>query len=126
MQKRTKDLGDAGEDFAVTYLQSQGYNIINRNFRYSRFAEVDIIAEIDGTIIFVEVKTRHSNKYGRPSEAVSINKQRKIIEAAMKFLQDNNYFDNSCRFDVIEVFANKNKDFNGWSLNHIKDAFMVS
>ena len=123
---RTKTLGDKGEDVAANYLQNNGYTILARNFRYGRFAEVDIIAEFDRTIVFVEVKTRHSDKYGRPAEAVSVVKQNKIIKAAMRFLQVNNYFDRCCRFDVIEVFANKNKNFKDWKINQIEDAFYIS
>ena len=119
----TKILGDTGESIAVKFLQAAGYNIITRNFRYSRNAEIDIIAEIDNILVFVEVKTRYSDKYGTPAEAVTINKQRKIILAATKFLQNNNFFDRTCRFDVIEIYANKNSE---WKVNHIQNAFEVN
>lgn len=124
MTMKTKNLGDDGERFAVKYLQSKDYRILEKNFRYSRNAEIDIIAEVDDTIIFVEVKTRSSQSYGRPSEAVTINKQQKIIQAAQNFLQSKNLFECSCRFDVIEVFAN-GTNCADWKINHIENAFEV-
>ncbi|MBR2180204.1 MAG: YraN family protein [Selenomonadaceae bacterium] len=121
-----KELGDAGEEFAAAYLQSRDYEILSRNFRFGRTAEVDIIALTNDTIVFVEVKTRNNQKYGTPAEAVTLKKQQKIIAAATKFLQDNDFFDKSCRFDVIEVFADNDQNFNNWKYNHIENAFEIS
>lgn len=120
MSDATKKLGRVGENLAAKYLESQGYKIIAQNFRI-RSAEIDIIAEIDGTIIFVEVKTRSNTRHGLAAEAVNIRKQKKIIEAASVFLQDEKYFDSACRFDVIEIYsAGKN-----FEINHIENAFEV-
>lgn len=120
MSDATKKLGRVGENLAAKYLESQGYKIIVQNFRI-RSAEIDIIAEIDGTIIFVEVKTRSNTRHGLAAEAVNIRKQKKIIEAASVFLQDEKYFDSACRFDVIEIYsAGKN-----FEINHIENAFEV-
>ena len=120
MTQRTRDLGVKGEDFAARYLQAAGWSILERNYRI-RAAEIDLIAERDGLIVFVEVKTRQTKKFGRPSEAVTLNKQKKIIEAASVFMQREEYARNACRFDVIEVF------FEGgdWHINHIENAFEV-
>ena len=121
MTARTKNLGDAGEIFAANYLENHGYKIITKNFRV-RSAEIDIVAEIDDVIVFVEVKTRSDTKYGLPSEAVNFRKQQKIIEAASVFLQDEKYFDKACRFDVIEIFSDGVK----FSARHIENAFEVN
>lgn len=118
MSQATKDLGRAGENFAAKYLESQGYRIIAQNYRI-RSAEIDIVAEIDGMIIFVEVKTRSNTLHGLAAEAVNIRKQKKIIEAASVFLQDDKYFDYACRFDVIEIYST-GKNF---EVNHIENAF---
>ena len=123
MSLKTKKLGDKGENFAVEYLKSIGYEIVAQNYRAGREAEIDIIAKINEKIIFVEVKTRSNDKCGTPAEAVDLRKQKKIIIAAMKFLQDNGLFDNACQFDVIEVFAN---DYKNWSINHIENAFEIT
>ncbi len=121
MTARTKNLGNAGEIFAANYLENHGYKIIAKNFRV-RSAEIDIIAEIDGVIVFVEVKTRSDTKHGLPSEAVNFRKQQKIIEAASVFLQDEKYFDKACRFDVIEIYSDGIK----FSARHIENAFEVN
>ena len=122
MTRYKKSIGDIGEDFAAEFLISQKYKIIARNFRIQR-AEIDIIAEIDKIIVFIEVKTRTSNKFGRPAEAVTNTKQKSIITAAMGFLQQNDLFDRACRFDVVEVFANNSDNFANWRINHIENAF---
>ena len=121
MTARTKTLGNAGENFAASYLESRGYKIITKNFRV-RSAEIDIVAEKDSVIIFVEVKTRSSIKHGLPIEAVNFRKQQKIIEAASVFLQDEKYCDSACRFDVIEIYSDGVK----FSARHIENAFEVN
>ena len=121
MTSRTKNLGNAGELFAANYLESHGYKILAKNFRV-RSAEIDIVAEVDDVIVFVEVKTRSDIKHGLPSEAVNFRKQQKIIEAASVFLQDEKYFDKACRFDVIEVYSDGIK----FSARHIENAFEVN
>ena len=121
-----KELGNAGEEFVANYLQSKNYEILARNFRFGRTAEVDIIAKVNDIIVFVEVKTRNNKKYGTPAESVTLKKQQKIITAAIKFLQDNDLFDRACRFDVIEVFADNNQNLYKWRCNHIENAFEIS
>ncbi|MBQ7477097.1 MAG: YraN family protein [Selenomonadaceae bacterium] len=121
MTARTKNLGNAGEIFAANYLEQLGYKILEKNFRV-RSAEIDIVAEIDGVIVFVEVKTRSDTKHGLPAEAVNFRKQQKIIQAAGVFLQDEKYFDAPCRFDVIEIYSNGSQ----FSARHIENAFEVT
>lgn len=118
LTQRTKDFGVDGEGLAARFLESKGYRIVERNWRI-RSAEIDLIAERNGVIVFVEVKTRHSKKFGRPAEAVDARKQKKIIEAAGVFLQREEYARSACRFDVIEVFELDGE----WTLNQIENAF---
>ena len=120
MTQRTKDLGVNGEELAAEYLEGKGYRIVERNYRI-RSAEIDLIAERDGVIVFVEVKTRLTKKYGRPAEAVTLNKQRKIIAAASVFMQREEYAQRACRFDVIEVMFHNGECV----LNQIESAFEV-
>ena len=96
MTQRTKDLGVNGENLAAQYLEANGWRILERNFRIRR-AEIDLIAEREGMIVFVEVKTRLSNKFGRPAEAVDERKQRKIIMAAGVFMQRAEFAQCTCR-----------------------------
>lgn len=121
MSEFTKILGNAGENFAAKYLEERGYKIIAQNYRV-RSAEIDIIAELGEEIIFVEVKTRSNTRRGLPAEAVNLRKQKKIVEAASVFLQDEIYFDRACRFDVIEVYS----DGTEFKIRHIENAFEVT
>lgn len=121
MSDATKNLGNTGEILAAKFLENHGYKIIEKNFRI-RSAEIDIIAEKGGVVVFVEVKTRSNIRKGTPAEAVNIRKQKKIIEAASVFLQDENYCDCACRFDVIEIIS-AGKFF---EVNHIENAFEVA
>ena len=119
---RQKSLGHIGEDCAAKFLEAHGYEIVARNFRI-RSAEIDIIARSDDVIIFVEVKARSNARHGLPAEAVTVRKQRKIIEAAGVFLQDENFADCACRFDVMEVFM---RGEHVEAINHIENAFEVT
>ena len=117
-----KILGNIGEDAAAKFLEGKGYEIVARNFRI-RSAEIDIIAQLDDVIVFVEVKARSSIRHGLPSEAVNLRKQKKIIEAAGVFLQDENFCDCACRFDVVEIFL---RGQIVEEINHIENAFEVT
>ena len=116
-----KTLGDFGEDCAAKFLEDNGYKIVARNFRI-RSAEIDIIAQIDDVIIFVEVKARSNIRHGLPVEAVTVRKQKKIIEAASVFLQDEKFSECACRFDVVEVYLRGELVE---EINHIENAFEV-
>ncbi len=116
-----KNLGKFGEDCAAKFLEAAGYTIVARNFR-TRSAEIDIIAQLNNVIVFVEVKARSNIRHGLPVEAVNLRKQKKIIEAAGVFLQDEKYCDCACRFDVVEVYL---CDEQVEQINHIENAFEV-
>ena len=101
----TRKLGLYGEDLACKYLQAKGYVILERNFRCRRFGEIDIVASKAGVLSFIEVKTRRSSRYGKPAEAVTLAKQRKIYRVAQYYLQMRGLA--SCipvlSFDVVEI-----------------------
>ncbi len=101
MQKNM--LGQAGEEAAVAFLKRQGYHILERNFR-NKLGEIDIIAKDDDTVCFIEVKTRRSEMFGSPFEAVTPVKQRKIIHVALSYLQVSGREESKARFDVVAVF----------------------
>ena len=109
-----RKLGSAEESFACDFLESKGYTIIERNFR-CRQGEIDIIAKIKDTIVFVEVKTRSSIKFGYPKEAVDYRKQTKIHNVALTYLKLKGKLDSKIRFDVIEILDG--------SVNHIENCF---
>ena len=113
-----KETGKLGEDIAVHYLKQNGYVILDRNFE-CRQGEIDIIALDEKEIVFVEVKTRTSNKYGAPSEAVNKIKQKHMLQTIKYYLYIRNLSDEFIRIDVIEVYINNNV----YKVNHIKQAF---
>lgn len=112
-------LGDRGEERTARYLESIGYEILERNYR-CRGGEIDIVAREGDDLVFVEVKSRRNTNSGFPSEAVDSRKQRKLIIAGRQFLIDRDLGEVSCRFDIAEVFF---RDAEPVSVNMIKGAF---
>ena len=105
---RAKDgLGQYGERVAVRHLQELGLEIVDRNWRCSE-GELDIVArEADGTIVFVEVKSRSSNDYGTPAEAVTRVKRGKLRVLAQRWLAERRPPYSALRFDVIAVLRSR-------------------
>ena len=98
--------GRAGEDLAAAFLEQNGHEILDRNFK-CRCGEIDIISRQDGTFVFSEVKARSSAVYGLPSEAVDYHKRKRISDAAAWYLYHTYHnMDLPCRFDVIAVSGN--------------------
>ena len=108
-----KKLGKKGEKLACKYLKKQGYKIIEHGYK-NPFGEVDIIAGRDDTVAFIEVKTRLSDTYGAPSEAVNEKRKFKYLQAA-KYYFSGRQIDCTVRFDIIEIF--------NCEINHIENAF---
>lgn len=113
-----KQIGKQGEDIAVRYLERQGYRILNRNY-HSRYGEIDVICEHQRVIIFVEVKTRRSERYGTAEEAVTRVKQQRLRKTALQFLQQENRPFKDIQFDVIAVRLGGPQAV----INHIQNAF---
>lgn len=104
-----KSFGNIGENMAAELLEADGYRILDRNYR-CKFGEIDIIAEKNDVICFVEVKTRSSYNYGRPCESVNYEKKKHIRRTAANYLNDLNkpeYISRRYRFDVIEIIADR-------------------
>ncbi|MGB5684809.1 MAG: YraN family protein [Candidatus Electrothrix sp.] len=95
--------GRSGEDLAVQHLEQQGYTILERNYRL-RIGEIDIIARDGEYLVFIEVKTRRSKRFGSPFEAVDLRKQQKIFNIAAVYLQGKEL---PVRFDVVAVHLNE-------------------
>lgn len=120
MSKSTKSIGKYGEDLAAEFLQKHDYDILERNFRWAR-GEIDIIAQKNDVLVFVEVKTAQTNSFGSPETWVNERKQRQIGSVAERYLQVNEIIDIDCRFDVIAVTV----DGTNWKINHIENAFWL-
>lgn len=110
-------MGQKGEELALRYLQQKGYRILDRNFR-CRLGEIDLVARDGDCLVFVEVRTRSSSKYGLPQESITTAKKKKLRRLAQFFLASGQYEGLNVRFDVVAV------DFTGGvDLTHIEDAF---
>lgn len=111
-----KEKGNLGELIALRYLIKNGAKILEKNYRI-KTGEIDIIAKIEDKLVFIEVKSRSSTRYGYPAEAVNYKKINKISNVARYFMLINNFNDVPIRFDVIEIYFNEKK------INHIINAF---
>ena len=115
-----KELGKLGEDIAASYLKRHGYEILERNFT-NRIGEIDIIARNNNVLCFIEVKTRADDRLGRPEEAISKTKQRKISQVVLSYLKMHGIYEGDFRFDVAAVMFDEKT--NAKKLNLIKNAF---
>lgn len=97
------DVGRWGEDLAVVHLKQAGYRILGRRVRPDRRDEIDIVARTDDSLIFVEVKTRATESFGSPAEAVDRAKRHALNRAAIRYLRRLGFPRLIYRFDVIEV-----------------------
>ncbi len=114
-----KRIGSKGEKQAKEFLISNNYEIIKTNF-HSPYGEIDIIAIDNGTLVFIEVKTR-STDLDSALNSISISKRKKISKTASYFLSKNHHYEDMfTRFDVIVILTRKSHT----SLKHIKEAFI--
>ena len=103
----TKTIGALGEDFAAKLYEKSGYTVTARNY-HSRYGEIDLIAENEDALCFVEVKTRNLTTLGTPAEAVDYRKQKKMTLTAMKYLTEAECYKQP-RFDVLELWQRDGK-----------------
>ena len=98
------ETGRFGENEACRYLTAHGYEILTRNY-HSRYGEIDIIAQQNDTVVFVEVKTRRDRVFADAAQAVGIAKQEKLRKTALFWLSEQENPDVPARFDVLEVYT---------------------
>ena len=118
MKSANKITGNIGENLAAEYLEKKGYKICERNWHYSRFGEIDIIALEKETLVFVEVKTRKTTSFGHPFEAIDEKKVNQIKNIAQGFILQTNLKYKSCRIDGISVLLT-----NPPTIEHIKNIY---
>jgi len=104
MLNRRQKLGQKGEALAERHLKKLGYQIIERNYR-NKLGEIDLIARENGALVFVEVKTRRSDRYGSPRLAITPQKQRKLSMTALTYLKQTRQINCKARFDVVLINA---------------------
>jgi putative endonuclease len=96
-----RDFGSKGEDIACEYLKKNGYEILERNKHFSKLCEIDIVAKMKNKVVFVEVKTRRTNNFGSPLEAVTKTKYNNIKTGVLSYLKENKI--KSFQVDVIGI-----------------------
>ncbi|NOS91260.1 MAG: YraN family protein [Cyclobacteriaceae bacterium] len=109
--------GKAGEDLAAQFLIDKGYQVLARNYRFKR-SEIDLIAQKDNCLVFVEVKLRTTDAFGYPEEFVNEKKAGKIMEGADQYIYELKWKGN-IRFDIVAIRQIKGKT----ELVQIEDAF---
>jgi len=102
---KRKETGTIGENIAADYLEKRGYRIRERNFR-TREDEIDIIAEKDGTLVFVEVRAKTGRAFGSTEESITERKKKHLIALAEAYLSDCGEQPTSCRIDIVAIDLN--------------------
>ena len=111
------ELGKKGELIARKFLEAKGFKILETNWRHEK-DELDIIVKDDDELVIIEVKTRSTDYFGDPSEAVGKAKEEFIIRAAEAYIEIHD-LNMDIRFDIISIITNSNEEI----IEHIKDAF---
>lgn len=114
----TKQRGDLGESAAARHLEAKGYRIQHRNWRFRQW-ELDLVCRDGETLVFVEVKTRHSKTMGNPADALNHTKQARLVKAASQYLSKHDLWDEPCRFDFVAVIVTND----AMDVEHIENAF---
>ncbi len=113
-KRLNKFTGNLGEKAAIEYLKKKKYKILETNYQ-NKVGEIDIVAKAKKVLVFVEVKSRTSDYFGLPSEAVGKRKQYKIRRVAQGYILKHRLFDSPVQFDVIEILDGQ--------INHIENCF---
>lgn len=114
-------LGQAGEKHAARFLRKLGYRLVTRNYRCP-MGEIDLVMLDGHVIVFVEVKTRSSDEFANPEDAVTPEKQRRLTRSAQFFLRQTRSNGRACRFDVMAITLD---NAGGMSVEHFKSAFQA-
>lgn len=117
--RRNCEKGKIGESIAEEYLTGKGFQVVNKNWRYSRQGEIDLIAKDKDTLVFIEVKARSNINFGYPIEAINHNKMNKIRTLAGLYLSENkNLKFKKLRFDAVSVILGEKPE-----IKHYKDIY---
>lgn len=113
------ELGKLGEDLAVKYLIGLGYQILNRNWIYQK-KELDVVALKDDFLVVVEVKSRSTDYFEHPADAITLSKIKLLVKATQAYV-DLKEIKQEVRFDVVSVIKKGEK----YVIEHIEDAFIA-
>lgn len=102
----TKGVGNLGEEIAIKYLKTKGFKILTNKFYAKKFGELDIVAEKNKKLHFIEVKTRSSRVFGLPEESITHHKKRRIENSVYYYLSKNNITHDNFQIDCIAIELN--------------------
>ncbi len=114
------NIGKTGEALACRYLKRRGYEILERNYK-TKIGEIDIVARDGRVLVFVEVKTRKSDHYGLPEEAINAKKIRKLTQLGELYIKHKRLYKSEARFDVVGILMDRGNGSN--TIKLIKNAF---
>jgi len=117
-KKTTRSTGDKGERIAARFLASKGFQIVDTNWRWSTL-EIDLICQIRGVLVFVEVKYRKDNRFGDPVDFVDDQKMENLSIAAARYLEEKKH-EGPIRFDIIGIRPDRG---NIYKIRHLEDVF---
>ena len=120
MSNYRQKLGKHGEELAEMFLSKKGYEILERNYRKYR-GEIDLIVKDQEYLVFVEVKTARSDRFGPPIFRVDARKKKQLGKIAMAYYQEKELFDQDSRFDVVTVTFSSGQT----NIEHIENAFWL-
>ena len=115
-----KTIGNYGENLSLKHLIKNNYKILDTNFRTS-YGEIDIVATINNIIVFLEIKSRYTDSFGKAIESITYYKQKQIIKLSKYYIHRYNLYNYNVRYDINEVYFNNRNNL--YKLNHIIDAF---
>ena len=118
MKLTGKNLGKWGEEQAERYLEKNGVVILDRNI-FTEYGEIDLLGLKDRCLLFIEVKTSQTRKYGFPEVSVNARKMEHMNKAAQKYIQDHEEISNDWRIDVVSIELNSQ---NGTEIKWFKNA----
>ena len=121
MSAATQAFGEIGERIAERWLRRQGFRVLQRRYRNGH-RDIDLVAEHDGTVVFVEVKARRDDRFGGPLEAVNWRKRRELERSARVWIDRHGRPDEAYRFDVIGVIVEGDRV----RVRHVQDAFALA
>lgn len=121
MSNHNQRFGQLGERIAARWLTRRGWRIVYRRFRNGR-RDIDLVAQREATVAFVEVKARKGSTFGDPVEAVHHRKQRELTKSALVWIDRHGRAEESYRFDVIGVLVDRERVL----VKHVENAFGVS
>ena len=102
MSDQRRGLGRYGERLARRHLEANGYSILGSNYR-TKSGEIDLVAERDRTLVFIEVRTRRGAEFGSPAESVTAEKRSHMVAAAEEYLQATDALDTEWRIDLVSI-----------------------